>query len=161
MNFGFYNSDYGITCIAFDNEFLYAVLFVSSKEEGISDLKRRFKNIVFEEDNQSAQKIGDEIFKINNLSRKLKLTGTEFQKKVWEALLQIPEGETSTYAIIAASIGKPTACRAVGTAIGANPLAFLVPCHRVLRTDGGIGGYHWGIEIKKMMLRNEEVKNQH
>ena len=82
--------------------------------------------------------------------------GTEFQQAVWNALQQIPVGVTTTYAKIADAINRPKAVRAVGTAIGANPIAFLIPCHRVIRTDGGLGGYRWGLEIKKMMLEWEK-----
>ena len=69
---------------------------------------------------------------------------------------EIPIGDTTTYAKIADTINRPKAVRAVGTAIGANPIAFLIPCHRVIRTDGGLGGYRWGLEIKKMMLEWEK-----
>ena len=85
----------------------------------------------------------------------LHLYGTDFQIDVWGALLDIPFGKTSTYSEIAMAINNPRALRAVGTAIGRNPVAILVPCHRVLRTDGGIGGYYWGIEKKKKLLEWE------
>ena len=85
----------------------------------------------------------------------LHLYGTDFQIKVWRALLEIPFGNTSTYSDIAKAINNPRALRAVGTAIGRNPVAILVPCHRVLRSDGGIGGYYWGIEKKKILLEWE------
>jgi len=87
----------------------------------------------------------------------LDLYGTAFQLKVWQALLKIPEGQTTTYADIAKAINKPKAIRAVGTAIGKNPISILIPCHRVLRTDGGIGGYAWGIDIKKKLLEFEMI----
>jgi O-6-methylguanine DNA methyltransferase len=75
----------------------------------------------------------------------LHLIGAPFQIKVWEALLAIPTGHVTTYADIAGAIGHPTAHRAVGTAVGRNPISFLIPCHRALRRDGGLGGYHWGL----------------
>ncbi|EDK72489.1 methylated-DNA--protein-cysteine methyltransferase [candidate division TM7 genomosp. GTL1] len=83
--------------------------------------------------------------------------GTDFQKRVWHALEHIPYGETSSYQKIASSIGKPHAVRAVGTAIGSNPISIAVPCHRVLRTDGGLGGYAGGLASKRLLLRTEEV----
>ena len=86
----------------------------------------------------------------------LHLYGTDFQIDVWRVLLEIPFGKTSTYSEIAMAINNPRALRAVGTAIGRNPVAILVPCHRVLRTDGGIGGYYWGIEKKKKLLEWEK-----
>jgi AraC family transcriptional regulator, regulatory protein of adaptative response / methylated-DNA-[protein]-cysteine methyltransferase len=88
----------------------------------------------------------------------LDLRGTAFQWKVWNALRQIPTGETRTYADIAHSIGTPRAVRAVGTACGANPVALVVPCHRTIRTDGGLGGYRWGLERKRKLLAGEQAR---
>ncbi|SFX65284.1 methylated-DNA--[protein]-cysteine S-methyltransferase [Marinospirillum alkaliphilum] len=87
----------------------------------------------------------------------LDLQGTPFQLQVWQALLQIPRGQTRSYAQIAASIGKPRAIRAVGTACGANPIPFLVPCHRVLRSDGSLGGYAFGLKMKQQLLEREKA----
>ncbi len=81
--------------------------------------------------------------------------GGPFQIKVWEALLAIPEGAVTTYATIARAIGRPGAARAVGRAVGQNPIALLIPCHRVLRRDGGLGGYHWGLGVKRALLAAE------
>jgi AraC family transcriptional regulator of adaptative response/methylated-DNA-[protein]-cysteine methyltransferase len=85
------------------------------------------------------------------------LIGTAFQKKVWLALQQIPGGETRSYAGIAKAIGNPLAVRAVGTANGANPLCIIVPCHRVINTGGGLGGYGGGLERKKWLLSHESI----
>lgn len=85
------------------------------------------------------------------------LKGTPFQIKVWEALLQIPRGETRTYADIARAVGSPKAVRAVGSACGKNKIAFLIPCHRVVASDGKLGGYRWGLERKKAMLAWEAL----
>lgn len=85
--------------------------------------------------------------------------GGPFQIKVWQALLEIPEGALATYARIAAHIGAPEAHRAVGTAIGQNPLAYLIPCHRVIRKDGGLGGYAWGLTRKRAMLAFEAARH--
>jgi AraC family transcriptional regulator of adaptative response/methylated-DNA-[protein]-cysteine methyltransferase len=82
----------------------------------------------------------------------LLLKGTNFQIKVWNALLQIPRGRAVSYGDIAAHIGKPNAHRAVGTAVGANPIAWLIPCHRVLRKGGQLGGYRWGTTRKRAMI---------
>jgi len=84
--------------------------------------------------------------------------GTVFQRRVWEALRRIPRGETRTYREIARSIGAPDAVRAVGSACGANPVALVVPCHRAVRTDGGLGGYAWGLGRKKKLLALEKKK---
>jgi len=86
------------------------------------------------------------------------IRGTVFQRKVWNELLRIPRGETRTYAEIARAIGAPDAVRAVGSACGANPVALVVPCHRAVRTDGGLGGYAWGLPRKKKLLALEKRK---
>ena len=86
----------------------------------------------------------------------LDIRGTVFQRRVWEALRRIPRGETRTYSDIAREIGAPAAVRAVGSACGANPVALVVPCHRAVRTDGGLGGYAWGLGVKKRLLEIEK-----
>lgn len=91
----------------------------------------------------------------------LDLRGTPFQLRVWEELRGIHRGETTSYAEIARRIGCPKSCRAVGNAVGANPIAVLVPCHRVVRSDGMPGGYRWGIGRKKALLDIEHRLNQH
>jgi AraC family transcriptional regulator of adaptative response/methylated-DNA-[protein]-cysteine methyltransferase len=89
---------------------------------------------------------------------RLHLIGAPFQIKVWEALLSIPSGQVTTYGEIARAIGKPAAVRAVGTAVGRNPVGWLIPCHRALRTTGGLGGYHWGLPVKRAMLAWEAAR---
>lgn len=91
---------------------------------------------------------------------KLHVKGTDFQLKVWEALLKIPMGDLTTYGSIAASIQKPSASRAVGTAIGSNPVAFLIPCHRVIQATGNLGGYMWGTTRKTAIIGWEAAKNE-
>jgi AraC family transcriptional regulator of adaptative response/methylated-DNA-[protein]-cysteine methyltransferase len=86
------------------------------------------------------------------------IRGTVFQRRVWDALRRIPSGETRTYTEIARAIGRPAAVRAVGSACGANPVALVVPCHRAIRTDGGLGGYAWGLSRKKRLLQVERTK---
>lgn len=93
--------------------------------------------------------------KRTSFSMPLKLVGTPFQLRVWEALQTIPYGQTVSYADIAKQIGQPKAVRAVGNAVGNNPITIVVPCHRVVRTGGGLGGYAWGIERKKWLLTHE------
>jgi AraC family transcriptional regulator of adaptative response/methylated-DNA-[protein]-cysteine methyltransferase len=90
----------------------------------------------------------------------LDIRGTVFQRRVWEALRRIPRGETRTYGEIARAIGAPAAVRAVGSACGANPVALLVPCHRAVRSDGGLGGYAWGIGTKKRLLQIEKRRRK-
>jgi len=88
----------------------------------------------------------------------LHLIGAPFQIKVWEALLSIPTGHVTTYSDIAQAIGNPFAARAVGTAVGRNPVSWLIPCHRALRKSGGLGGYHWGLGVKRAMLAWEGAR---
>lgn len=88
----------------------------------------------------------------------LLLCGAPFQIKVWEALLQVPPGQVTTYGEIAQAIEAPHAVRAVGTAVGRNPIGYLIPCHRVLRKTGALGGYHWGLPIKRAMLGYEAAR---
>ena len=89
---------------------------------------------------------------------RLALIGAPFQIKVWEALLQIPSGHVTTYSEIARVIGRPKAVRAVGTAVGRNPISWLIPCHRALRKSGALGGYHWGLPVKRAMLAYESAR---
>ncbi len=89
---------------------------------------------------------------------KLHLIGAPFQIKVWEALMAIPTGHVTTYGEIAQAIGSPRAVRAVGTAVGRNPISWLVPCHRAVRATGALGGYHWGLPVKRAMLAHEAAE---
>jgi len=90
----------------------------------------------------------------------LHMIGAPFQIKVWEALLSVPSGHVTTYSEIAAAIGNPRAVRAVGTAVGRNPVSFLIPCHRALRKSGGLGGYHWGLPVKRAILAWESARSE-
>ncbi len=92
-----------------------------------------------------------------SLSLPLDIVGTAFQRRVWEALTKIPVGETATYAELAANVGNPSAVRAVAAACAANPVALAVPCHRAVRSDGGLGGYRWGLARKRALLERESV----
>ena len=89
---------------------------------------------------------------------KLLLSGSPLQLKVWEALLSIPSGYVTTYSDIAQNIGNPKAVRAVGTAVGRNPVSWLIPCHRALRKSGALGGYHWGLPVKRALLARESAQ---
>lgn len=90
--------------------------------------------------------------------RHLHLIGAPFQIKVWEALLHVPTGHVTTYSDIARAVGSPKAVRAVGTAVGKNPVSWLIPCHRALRKSGALGGYHWGTPVKRAMLAYESAQ---
>jgi AraC family transcriptional regulator of adaptative response/methylated-DNA-[protein]-cysteine methyltransferase len=125
----------------------------------LSYLKNQFPNAVFTEGSNPQHAKALQLFQQNPTSKdelKLHLKGTEFQLKVWSALLKIPFAELSTYGDLAKNILQPNASRAVGTAIGSNPVAFLIPCHRVIRKSGELGGYMWGETRKRVILAYEQ-----
>ena len=125
----------------------FTFLDVSSVEQEIQDLEKRWPHAHLTSTSKHTTAIIDSMFSQNkSLERPLSLlvSGTNFQVNVWRALLQIPSGNIASYSKVAASIGRPKSARAVGTAIGANPIAFLIPCHRVIQQSGKLGGYHWG-----------------
>lgn len=126
--------------------------FVSSQEQALQDLIRRFPFATLIDEKN------DFNFFVSNIS--LNLYATDFQFSVWQALLQIPYGETTTYKAIAERIGMPKAIRAVGTAVGKNPISVLIPCHRVISSDGTMGGYFWGLEKKKEILDHERCRQK-
>lgn len=153
--YGFSSSPFGECCIVFSTEGIYVLTFPESRESAIHDLRQRFSQTYFTQDDEQASKLIVQIFH-NAEPLPLLPIGTDFQQSVWNELRKIPIGETSTYAKVAEAIGRSKAVRAVGTAIGANPISFLIPCHRVVRSDGSIGGYRWGLDIKMKMLKWEQ-----
>jgi len=126
----------------------------------MDDMRRRFPGAVFIENQQKTEPYFDRIFKRPHENRgiELFLKGTPFQLQVWEALLRIPEGLVCSYGDIARMIGKPRAGRAVGHAVGQNPVSYLIPCHRVIRNMGITGDYHWGATRKKALLAWEAAR---
>jgi AraC family transcriptional regulator of adaptative response/methylated-DNA-[protein]-cysteine methyltransferase len=156
LYYGFYNAPYGKCCLAFNGDGIFALFFHEDDNSALDDLRKRFSGYQFIENQLEAVKLGESIF-IRRENIKLHLTGTEFQLKVWHALMDVPSGQLTHYAEIANRINKPKAVRAVGTAVGANPLAWIIPCHRVIRADGKPGGYRWGLPLKKMMLEEEGI----
>lgn len=122
-------------------------------------LKKAWPKALLQEEKVKTGKVIQQIFNSNhnpaNKPLLLLLQGTNFQLKVWQALLKIPQGCVASYGYLADKLGQPNASRAVGTAIGNNPISYLIPCHRILRGDGGIGGYRWGIDRKLTILGKE------
>ncbi|MDO6440637.1 MULTISPECIES: methylated-DNA--[protein]-cysteine S-methyltransferase [unclassified Marinobacter] len=138
-----------------------AVLPGGSREELVMELARRFPNATLEHANNSRADWFAEVMRYLIDSRRplavqLDLRGTEFQCRVWRALQEIPSGSSSSYGEIAQRMGIPTASRAIAGACAANPLAVVVPCHRVLRGDGSLSGYRWGIKRKQALLSHEQ-----
>lgn len=161
ISYSFARSPFGEILLASTAKGLCYMAFVMKDEaDSLKDLQRRFPKASFKQKRDAIQKNALEIFrKGKKLSEiKLHLKGTEFQIKVWKALLQIPAGKLSTYGKIAATIKKPKAFRAVGAAVGQNPISFIVPCHRVVPSSGGFGNYHWGAERKQKMIERERAK---
>ncbi|MBL4594945.1 MAG: methylated-DNA--[protein]-cysteine S-methyltransferase [Robiginitomaculum sp.] len=128
----------------------------SSIAAGFADFHSRFPAAEFVRDDAVANDWAVKIF-ISHAKMPLALYGTKWQRQVWQALLSIPHGQTVSYGQLAARLGDPKAARAVGTAVGRNPISWLIPCHRVLGKDGRLTGYHWGVERKRSMLAWESA----
>jgi AraC family transcriptional regulator, regulatory protein of adaptative response / methylated-DNA-[protein]-cysteine methyltransferase len=161
INYSLHESPFGKILVASTPIGICNVMFCDSEETGRANLSRVWPNAQIKKRRKSVQ---DEVSKLftddwNNLDRiKLHLKGTAFQLKVWEALLKIPVGGLSTYSSIAAAIDNPKSYRAVGSAIAENPVAYLIPCHRVIRSTGIIGDYHWGETRKTAIIGWESGK---
>lgn len=130
-----------------------------SREDVLADMRARWPDAEFRHDPASPALHVAAAFGESGQAAQLHLIGTPFQIKVWEALLHIPPGHVSSYGEIARRVCTPKAARAVGSAVGRNPLGYLIPCHRCLRgAGGGLGGYHWGLERKRAMLAWESAR---
>ncbi len=120
--------------------------------------RRHWPGAVFTEDAAAAMFVAEAL--ASQAAVTVRLSGTEFQREVWKALLDIPAGQVVTYALLAQRIGRPMAARAVGSALGANPVPILVPCHRVIASDGSLGGFGGGLAVKRLLLAGEGVAIQ-
>ena len=155
INFSYADSHFGSLLVASTDKGVCYLAFEENEEVAFAKLKAKFPNAVFQQKLDVMQQNALFIFqhdwsKLNQI--KLHLKGTDFQLKIWESLLKIPMGKLSTYGTIAEQIGSPNASRAVGTAIGSNPVAFLIPCHRVIQSSGALGGYMWGTTRKTAII---------
>jgi AraC family transcriptional regulator of adaptative response/methylated-DNA-[protein]-cysteine methyltransferase len=153
IRYGRHPTPFGACLIGLHERGVCFLEFVTSETSDLLrlDLQKQWPEARFCEDSEKTEKMVNEIFDFGNrrkLSLNLLVKGTYFQVQVWQALLDIPLGQVSCYSAIANRVGRPKAVRAVGSAVGANPIACLIPCHRVLRRDGNLGGYRWG-EIRK------------
>lgn len=161
VNYSFAESPFGNLIVASTTKGICYMAFNDDETNGLNDLKQKFPNATFQRKLDLIQQNALFLFQ-NDWSKmteiKLHLKGTDFQLKVWETLLKIPMGLLSTYGNIAEQIGNPNASRAVGTAIGSNPVAFLIPCHRVIQSSGNIGGYMWGNTRKTAIIGWESAK---
>lgn len=158
--YGVGSSPFGMCFVACIEDDVFRLAFVDGGiEQYLQEVYEIFPDADIYRSDKKIKTILDRAFSLKKPREKiyLQLIGTQFQIKVWEALLSIPFGEVVSYADIAKKCGSPLAVRAVGTACGANPIAFLVPCHRVLTSIGDLGGYRWGMDRKKKLLAWESA----
>lgn len=163
IDYGFHHTPFGECIIGVTDRGVCHLSFLANgnRKEAVAGLEAAWENARLRQNDLLTEKTASVIFhKERSTDKKLNILvkGTNFQVKVWNALLQIPMGSVSTYQSIAAGIGQPKALQAVGSAVGANPVAYLIPCHRVIRKNLVIGEYHWGTERKKAMLGWEMAK---
>jgi AraC family transcriptional regulator of adaptative response/methylated-DNA-[protein]-cysteine methyltransferase len=161
INYSFAESPFGNIIVAATPKGICHMAFYDDQLAALGNLKDKFPAANYQQMFDMQQQNALYIFshdwsKLNQV--KLHLKGTEFQLKVWEALLKIPMGKLATYGNLAKQLQNPNASRAVGTAIGDNPVAFLIPCHRVIQSSGALGGYHWGLNRKTAMIGWEAAK---
>ena len=176
LDYAFADSPFGRILLAATPMGLCAITMVNDEAEALTNLAERFPGSSLQEDAINLPKLAAQLFDRTSGALAvsvvtvgtpvtstpieeplvLHLKGTPFQLKVWEALLSIPLGETRSYNWVAREIGQPGANRAVGTAVGANPVFYVVPCHRVIRSDGSLGQYYWGPTVKASILDWEQ-----
>jgi AraC family transcriptional regulator of adaptative response/methylated-DNA-[protein]-cysteine methyltransferase len=158
VHYGFHPSPFGSALVMATDHGLAGLAFADPGEESavLADMAGRWPKATLREDRIATASTAARVFDPGmwRRDRPLRITmiGTDFEIRVWEALLTVPFGQATTYSDIARRIGHPTAARAVGGAVGRNPISFVVPCHRVLGKGGGLTGYHWGLTRKRAIL---------
>lgn len=158
LRFGFHASPFGSALVIATERGLCGLAFADEGEEAkaLADMRSRWPRAAFVEDRSITAPLARRIFDPTtwrpDQPLKVIMIGTDFEVRVWETLLRIPMGRASTYSDIARKVGNPKAARAVGAAVGRNPVCFVVPCHRVLGRSGDLTGYHWGLTRKRAIL---------
>jgi AraC family transcriptional regulator of adaptative response/methylated-DNA-[protein]-cysteine methyltransferase len=158
MSYGFHPSPFGLAIVMANERGLAGLGFGDPGEEKsmLADMMGRWPKAAYAENSAQTAQLAARVFNPDlwrpDRPLRIVMIGTDFEVRVWETLLGIPMGKCSTYSDIASKIGKPKASRAVGAAVGKNPMSFVVPCHRVLGRSGDITGYHWGLTRKRAML---------
>ncbi|MEE1611805.1 bifunctional helix-turn-helix domain-containing protein/methylated-DNA--[protein]-cysteine S-methyltransferase [Microvirga sp. CF3016] len=158
MRYGFHPSPFGEAVLIATDRGLAGLGFVDDgdRQAALADLTRRWPRATYLEDQAATAPLARRIFNPSQWQAeqplRVVLIGTDFEVRVWQTLLRIPRDRATTYSDIARHIGKPSACRAVGAAVGKNPVSFVVPCHRVLGRSGALTGYHWGLTRKQAIL---------
>jgi AraC family transcriptional regulator of adaptative response/methylated-DNA-[protein]-cysteine methyltransferase len=157
---GVYDSPFGPCLLMHTERGICGLAFVDPDDDGetLASMSARWPNAILAPDRQAGAALAARVFAGRGEADEpltVLLHGTPFQIQVWQALLRIPRGAVTSYQALAHYIGKPSASRAVGTANGANPISYLIPCHRVIRKSGSLGGYRWGLGRKLAMLSRE------
>jgi AraC family transcriptional regulator of adaptative response/methylated-DNA-[protein]-cysteine methyltransferase len=164
MAYGFHPSPFGTALVVAAPLGLAGLGFADPGEEAstLADMKRRWPKASFREDREGTAGLAARVFDPTRWSAEqplnVVLIGTDFEVRVWRTLLKIPMGRATTYSDVASHIGSPNASRAVGAAVGKNPVSFVVPCHRVLGRSGALTGYHWGLTRKQAILGWEAAR---
>jgi len=161
MGYGFHHSPFGDALLIVTERGVAGLAFVDedkaqTREDVLAEMMQRWPKARFVAAPEKTAAFARQVFSPTTWRKdrpvRLVMIGTDFEVRVWEALLKIPMGRAVSYRDIARHLGQPTASRAVGTAVGRNPISFVVPCHRVLRGDGSLGGYHWGLTRKRALI---------
>jgi AraC family transcriptional regulator of adaptative response/methylated-DNA-[protein]-cysteine methyltransferase len=158
IRYGFHISPFGVALVMVTDRGLAGLSFndAGGESAAFADMSARWPNAEYVEDMAATAPYAARVFDPSRWRAqdplRVVMIGTDFQLRVWDALLKIPMGTARTYSSIAAEIGNPAACRAVGAAIGANPVSFVVPCHRAIGKSGALTGYHWGLTRKRAIL---------
>ncbi|WP_108484551.1 bifunctional helix-turn-helix domain-containing protein/methylated-DNA--[protein]-cysteine S-methyltransferase [Oceaniglobus ichthyenteri] len=162
ISWGWFDSPFGPALVMGTTKGICGIGFAAEtgRDAAMLDLTRRWPKATFTENSAMLRPWALSAFGAapNRDATPLFVIGAPFQLKVWEALVAIPTGHVTTYGEIASAIGSPKAVRAVGTAVGRNPISLLIPCHRALRKSGGLGGYHWGLPVKRAILARESAQ---
>jgi AraC family transcriptional regulator of adaptative response/methylated-DNA-[protein]-cysteine methyltransferase len=162
INWGWFDTPFGRAIVMGTDRGICGLGFAAEigEDAAFIDLRQRWPDAQFMDAPEELEGWVNTAFGINEGGGKapLLLIGGPFQIKVWEALLSVPSGQVTSYSEIAEIVGSPKAVRAVGTAVGRNPVSWLIPCHRALRKSGAMGGYHWGLPMKRAMLAYEAAK---
>jgi AraC family transcriptional regulator of adaptative response/methylated-DNA-[protein]-cysteine methyltransferase len=164
IRYGLHPSPFGQALVMITDRGLAGLAFTDEANglDAFEDMSSRWPNAIYVEDSEATAPYASRIFDPKRWDPKeplrIVLIGSDFQVRVWEALLRIPMGCAVTYSSIAEKLGQPTASRAVGAAVGRNPISFVVPCHRALGKSGALTGYHWGLTRKRAMLGWESGK---
>ncbi|MBI2775041.1 methylated-DNA--[protein]-cysteine S-methyltransferase [Candidatus Dependentiae bacterium] len=158
IHYGFHKTEFGLCLIGLIDQDICHLSFHDNENQGLLELQKEWPQAQLIPEQDKIAKNIKAIFKNNGDKFSVALKGTPFQIEVWQQLIKIPAGSTVSYQEIAQALGKPTATRAVASAIAKNNISYLIPCHRVIRKSGKINNYRWGIQCKKSLLAAERAE---